>query len=39
MKLKKYMKYEKNIAQIDDIIDFFHQYKKGNLTKIPKQNL
>lgn len=31
--------HRQTIAQIDNIIDFFHQYKKGNLTKIPKQNL
>ncbi len=27
------------IAQIEDIINYFHHYKKGNLTKIPKQTL
>lgn len=31
--------HRETISQIDDIIEFFHQYKKGNLTKIPKQNL
>lgn len=31
--------HRQTIAQIDDIINFFHQYKKGNLLKIPKQNL
>ena len=27
------------IAQIEDIINYFHHYKKGNLLKIPKQKL
>ena len=29
--------HRETISQIDDIIEFFHQYKKGNLLKIPKQ--
>ena len=31
--------HRETISQIDNIIDFFHQYKKGNLLKIPKQTL
>lgn len=29
--------HRETISQIDDIIEFFHEYKKGNLLKIPKQ--
>lgn len=29
--------HRKTVSQIDDIIEFFHKYKKGNLLKIPKQ--
>lgn len=31
--------HRETISQIDDIIEFFHEYKKGNLLKIPKQTI